>query len=72
MRMNSREDLAQLATSFSQVPASLLDETAKFGLGETVLGGPIVPNPTFARFEGRLSEEGGSDIPSTWAASRER
>lgn len=72
MRMNSHADLAQLSTSFSQVPASLLDESSKFGLGETVLGGPIVPNPTFARFEGRLSEEGGSDIPSTWAEPSER
>ncbi|KAB1196351.1 MULTISPECIES: ATP-binding protein [Haloferax] len=71
MRMNSSSDLSHLANIFSHVPASLLSESSKFGLGETVLGGRFVQNPTFAKFEGRLSVEGGSDIPSTWAKRRE-
>ncbi|WP_411963355.1 ATP-binding protein [Haloferax sp. YSMS24] len=71
MRMNSRSDLSQLASIFSQVPANLLSEATKFGLGETVLGGKFVQNPTFATFEGRLSVEGGSDVPTTWAERRE-
>ncbi|WP_416839626.1 ATP-binding protein [Haloferax sp. DFSO52] len=71
MRMNSSSDLSHLADIFSHVPANLLSESSKFGLGETVLGGRFVQNPTFARFEGRVSVEGGSDIPSTWAQRRE-
>jgi hypothetical protein len=70
MRMNSSADLSNLAATFSHLPGSLLEEASKFGLGETIVGGHIVQNPTFARFEGRLSVEGGSDIPSTWADPR--
>ncbi|KAB1194346.1 DUF87 domain-containing protein [Haloferax sp. MBLA0076] len=71
MRMNSQSDLDHLSAILSHVPASLLDEATKFGLGETVLGGKFVQNPTFAKFEGRISVEGGSDVPSTWAKRRE-
>jgi len=71
MRMNSSSDLDHLATRFSQVPETLLDESSRFSLGETVLGGRIVQNPTVARFEGRLTVEGGSDVPATWAERRE-
>jgi hypothetical protein len=71
MRMNSHADLTQLSSIFSQVPSDLLAEATKFGLGETVLGGRLVQNPTFAKFEGRISVEGGDDIPTTWAKSRE-
>jgi hypothetical protein len=71
MRMNSSSDLAHLSSILSQLPPSLLEEATKFGLGETILGGRFVQNPTFAKFEGRLSVEGGSDIPSTWATPRE-
>jgi hypothetical protein len=48
-----------------------MDQATKFGIGESLLAGRIVQNPTFAKFEGRLSVEGGSDIPTMWAARRE-
>jgi hypothetical protein len=51
----------------SHIPASLMEQATKFSLGESLLAGRIVKNPVFAKFEGRLSEEGGSDIPTTWA-----
>jgi hypothetical protein len=70
MRMNSHADLAHLASILSQVPTSLMEQATKFGIGESLLAGRIVQNPTFAKFEGRLSVEGGSDIPTTWAAPR--
>ena len=70
LRMNSHADLAHLATILSQVPTSLMEQAIKFGIGESLLAGRIVQNPTFAKFEGRLSVEGGSDIPTTWAAPR--
>jgi hypothetical protein len=69
MRMNSISDLAHLSSVLSHIPSSLLEQATKFGLGETLLAGRIVKNPTFAKFEGRMSEEGGSDIPATWATT---
>ena len=71
MRMNSTVDLAHLAEVLSQIPASFLEQSTNFGLGETLLAGRIVKNPTLAKFEGRISEEGGGDIPATWAAKVE-
>ena len=68
MRMNSHADLAHLASILSQVPSSLMEQATKFGIGESLLAGRIVKNPIFAKFEGRLSREGGGDIPTTWAA----
>ena len=71
MRMNSQADLAHLVSVLSQIPPSLMEQATKFSVGEALVAGPIVPNPIFARFEGRLSEDGGGDIPATWAARRE-
>jgi DNA helicase HerA-like ATPase len=67
MRMNSTSDIAALAETFSFVPRSLLDQARRFGQGETLLAGGIVGEPTLARFDRRLSEEPGSDVPTTWA-----
>ncbi len=67
MRMNSASDLAQLAASFSFVPSSMLNESTAFRQGESLIAGKIVPSPIIARFGGRVSQEGGSDIPTTWA-----
>jgi DNA helicase HerA-like ATPase len=67
MRMNSTADVNHLAGVLSHIPASLMEQATKFSLGESLLAGRIVKNPVFAKFEGRLSEEGGSDIPTTWA-----
>lgn len=67
MRMNSSADLAHLADVFSFVPNDLLQEASHFRLGEALVSGNVVPTPTFVRFGSRLSEEGGSDVPSTWA-----
>ncbi len=67
MRMNSSADLAHLADLFSFVPRDLLDEASHFRLGEALVAGNVVQTPTFVRFGARLTEEGGSDVPSTWA-----
>ena len=70
MRMNSRSDLAALSEVFSFVPPSLLGLATDFRQGEAVVAGKLVPNPTLGRFGPRWSVEGGSDIPSDWAAPR--
>jgi uncharacterized protein len=67
MRMNSSADLAQIAETFSQVAASLLARSPSFALGESLLTGKIIPAATFAKFEGRLSREGGLDPSTAWA-----
>jgi hypothetical protein len=67
MRMNSRSDLTELSSAFSFVAASLLEEALRFRQGEALLAGRIVPAPLIARLTGRVSEEGGADIPASWA-----
>ena len=70
MRMNSRSDLAVLSETFSFVPPSLLALAAEFRQGEAVVAGKLVPSPTLGRFGPRWTLEGGSDVPSDWAAKR--
>jgi hypothetical protein len=70
MRMNSRSDLAALSEVFSFVPEPLLGLASDFRQGEAVVAGKLVPAPTLGRFGPRWSVEGGSDIPSDWAAAR--
>ncbi|HEV2930426.1 MAG TPA: ATP-binding protein [Propionibacteriaceae bacterium] len=67
MRMSSNADLAYLAEVFSQVPASLLGRAPHFTIGQALIAGRPVQSPTFVTFGRRLSREGGSDIPATWA-----
>jgi len=71
MKMNSASDLAHLSQIFSQAPATFLDQSTHFAKGECLLAGKIVRNPTFGGFEGRFSEEGGADVPTSWATAGE-
>src|SRR5215208_2138825 len=71
MRMNSVSDLAHVSQIFSQVPATFLEQSSHFAQGECLLAGKMVRNPTFVAFEGRFSEEGGTDVPSSWASRDE-
>jgi DNA helicase HerA-like ATPase len=68
MRMNSRADLNDITEIFSQVPASLLQRAPTFRQGETLVSGRIAQSPTFVKFEGRITREGGSDVPTAWAS----
>ena len=72
MRMNSAADLAHVAARFSFVPAGLLDRATTFRQGEALVAGKIAPHPALMRFGARLTAEGGSDVPATWAQQRER
>jgi hypothetical protein len=67
MRLNSAADLAYTKTVFSFVPGALVDSASTFRLGEALVAGKISPQPALLRFGGRFSEEGGADVPSTWA-----
>ena len=69
MRMNSASDLAHISQIFSQAPSTFLDQSSHFAQGECLLAGKMVRNPTFGGFEGRFSEEGGTDVPTSWATA---
>jgi DNA helicase HerA-like ATPase len=69
MKMNSASDLAHISQIFSQAPATFLDQSPHFAQGECLLAGKMVRNPTFGGFEGRFSEEGGTDVPTSWATA---
>jgi len=67
MRLNSVADASFAQTVFSFVPEGLLALASTFGLGEALVAGRIAPDPTLVRFGERVSQEGGGDVPSTWA-----
>lgn len=69
MRVNSEADLAMLAEVFSHVGEALIAEATTFTQGEALAAGPIAPVPLRLRIDGRLSPEGGSDIPADWATA---
>ncbi|PKH41057.1 ATP-binding protein [Nocardioides alpinus] len=62
MRMNSRADLAELATVFGSVPHEMLDASPTFTQGEALVAGPLAPVPTLLRMGDRITVEGGSDV----------
>ena len=70
MRMNSRSDLAHVGERFSFVPPALVGAATDFGLGDALVAGKIVSHPAFVRFGRRITEEGGSDVSTDWAAPR--
>jgi uncharacterized protein len=69
MRMNSEADLGHLRDAFSFVPEGLIARATTFRQGESLVAGKFVPHPTYVRFGQRLSQEGGADIPTSWAAA---
>jgi len=71
MRLNSLADAAFAEAVFSFVPPSLIDRSATFRMGEGLIAGRISPRqPALLRFGARISEEGGADVPATWAVPR--
>ena len=70
MRLNSTADAAHAQAVFAFVPPRLIDQARSFRLGEALVAGKISPEPALVRFGARVAEEGGSDVPATWAAAR--
>jgi uncharacterized protein len=67
MRMNSLGDLDYAREVFSFVPAPLLERATTFGLGEALVAGKLSSHPAFVRVGPRIAQEGGADVPTTWA-----
>ena len=70
MRLNSLADAAFTQAAFSFVPPSLIERSVTFRQGEALIAGKISPQPALLRFGARITEEGGADVPVTWAAAR--
>jgi uncharacterized protein len=67
MRMNSAGDLAYAREIFSFVPGTLLDLASDFTLGQALVAGKLSSHPALVKMGPRIAEEGGADVPSTWA-----
>jgi DNA helicase HerA-like ATPase len=67
MRMTSAADLAYIADVLSFAPAPLLERATSFRMGESLVSGKIASHPALVRFGPRIAEEGGADVPTTWA-----
>jgi len=72
LRLNSLADSAFAETAFSFVPPSLIDRSVIFRQGEGLIAGKISPHPALLRFDARITEEGGADVPATWARRTDR
>ena len=70
MRMNSAADLAYASDIFSFVHPGLLAQAGAFGLGEALIAGKLSSHPALIKMGARISEEGGADVPATWARPR--
>jgi DNA helicase HerA-like ATPase len=62
MRMNSPNDLTELADLFGFVPRQLLAQASRFRQGEALLAGGFVPAPTITQVAARMTVEGGIDV----------
>ena len=67
MRMTSAGDRAYIAETLAFAPAPLVDRASVFRPGDGLVAGKIASHPAFVRFGPRIAEEGGGDVPSTWA-----
>ena len=67
MRLNAAADVAFAQQAFSFVPPELLGLAASFRQGEAVVAGTIASHAALVRFGRRVAQEGGADVPATWA-----
>ena len=67
MRLNSAADAAFTQAVFSFAPPGLVARAGAFRLGEALVAGKFSSHPALLRFGARLAEEGGADVPATWA-----
>ena len=70
-RMNSMADVGDLTRLFSFVPPGLMAGQPSFGLGQALAAGRLFPQGgAYVQMGARVSQEGGADIPTTWAQAR--
>lgn len=69
MRLNSAADARSIASTFSHVPEQLVLASGGFTLGQALVAGPISTPPQLIRFDGRVTPEGGGDVPLDWTVA---
>ena len=67
MRMNSEADVAELSRLLSFVPPGLMAGSVSFRMGQALVAGRVMPQAAYVQMGERVTEEGGADIPTTWA-----
>src|SRR5690625_4877787 len=67
MRMNSEADLQDIGRVLSYAPSGLLAGATSFALGHALVAGRLLPFPAYIKMGTRISEEGGADVPASWA-----
>jgi DNA helicase HerA-like ATPase len=70
MRMNSATDVGDLERLFSFVPPGLMAGAPDFAMGTALVAGKLFPQAGYVRMGKRVTEEGGADVPTTWASRR--
>ena len=45
----------------------LLDQATTFRLGEALVAGKFASHPALVKVGPRIAQEGGADVPATWA-----
>ena len=63
MKMRSPRDLAELSEVFGYADPELLARCPGFAMGEALVAGGFVPEPSLVRMGSRLTREGGVDVP---------
>ena len=71
MRMNAASDLHEIERLFSFVPPGLIAGASGFAMGQALVSGRIFPpGACYVQMGARVAEEGGADVPATWARAR--
>jgi len=70
MRMQSGTDLTYITDTFGQLAPTLATQAATFSQGEALIVGKLAPSPLFAKFDGRLTKEGGADVDIDWGPEK--
>ena len=70
MRMSAPGDVAHLTDLFAFVPTGLTARAGSLRQGEALVAGKAISHPMFVTFGMRITEEGGADVPATWAELR--
>ena len=68
MRMNSQADVADMSRLLSFVPPGLMAGATSFGMGQALVAGRLMPRAAYVKMGARITEEGGADVPDTWAS----
>lgn len=63
LKMSSPRDLAELADVFGYAQPELLARSPDFAMGQALFAGGFVPEPSLVQMAGRLTHEGGADVP---------